>query len=1079
MLAVGLVLTGSIAFSEITPEPLGDDVAAFYPLTGYENGTRWGGKEGTSLLDTTTEMANAVDGKNPVVSRCGPHGYVTVTNETPGKYLFASMDSTVPMATSYMSMRAVGDGALSTETFGSWIEIPGFANEIARAAEGTGGCTLEFFVKPHSDSYSLCCWFDMGSGTKGRPLLALPVNTSGDNARTISFTHNVGEWSVITLPADVRDSKWHHVALVYEQPDPTKDGKFRLFFDYQAAAATITVPRDPNLANAVIRFGNCGNNKNNWPGLYSAIRLSKKALKQNEMMVASDELRFTPEPLGDSVAAFYPLTGYANGTRWGGTAGGAASSLLYTTTEMANAVNGLNPVVACCGPHGYVTVTNETPGKYLFSSVDSTVPMAMSYMSLRAAGEEVQAGETFGSWIEISGFSYEIARAAEGTGGCTLEFFVKPRSDCFSNCCWFDMGKEASGESVTTVRLQLQLNDTDAKTVQLFDYYGYSKVTAPADVRDSKWHHVALVYEQPDSTKDGTIRLYFDYQAAADAIKVKRNLNAPNALIRLGNCGNNKDNWQGLFSAIRLSKKALKRNEMMRASDKIDGADATIGFYPLDDQPAGTVFNVANRTSYTSGNGLSWWDGFYANQAATRVYTTSGSSLRLAVQSGLDVPGENMYVTNDVPGRYVYSGVAAASPLHELKSSICQLQSTAVGNKQAFIATDTTSADLVASEAYTIEFFTKFLSAPNYFCFFDLGSGSNYRIILYPQANGMYAQHAAGSKSTAVYPDLTSLVDGKWHHVAMVDDGTEFRLYCDYTQVGNAMSAPRGTGSSGCRIALGNHKALYSSWRMTERALAPQEFLYASDSADGVLADANWNWRLEGGRGTSVTSATSVGEALDADQYLFKDAHGFTGGATSGGSLLYDLSLLGNVRLIGGVRDGRNRTSATAAGAYLASGLTGPLCAPGLAFTAEALVQATAPAEGAATVFGAENLSGDPVWNLALDDSGALVLNYALLGGPVVTRKVMDGFAGAAHHVALVADLESRLFKVYVDYAEKLADDSAPGLLAKDGLRFVAAGGCGQSVLTGSVDEIRLTHGLLAPSAFEAFERSGFLLQVW
>lgn len=130
----------------------------------------------------------------------------------------------------------------------------------------------------------------MGSGTKGRPLLALPVNTSGDNAKTISFTHNVGEWSVITLPADVRDSKWHHVALVYEQPDPTKDGKFRLFFDYQAAAATITVPRDPNLANATIRFGNCGNHKDNWPGLFSAIRLSKKALKRGEMMRASDEI---------------------------------------------------------------------------------------------------------------------------------------------------------------------------------------------------------------------------------------------------------------------------------------------------------------------------------------------------------------------------------------------------------------------------------------------------------------------------------------------------------------------------------------------------------------------------------------------------------------------------------------------------------------------------------------------------------------------------------------------------------------------------------------------------------------------
>ena len=131
-------------------------------------------------------------------------------------------------------------------------------------------------------------------------------------------------------------------------------------------------------------------------------------------------------------------------------------------------------------------------------------------------------------------------------------------------------------------------------------------------------------------------------------------------------------------------------------------------------------------------------------------------------------------------------------------------------------------------------------------------------------------------------------------------------------------------------------------------------------------------------------------------------------------------------------------------------------------------MDAAAPASGSATVFGAENVAGGSAWNLSVDSAGALYLNYTLQDGTAVSSKVGDGFAGSAHHVALVADMPNRALAVYVDYAESLSLTSAniAQPLSSDGLYFVAGGGCGNAVLSGTVDEICLTHDMLTSEQF-------------
>lgn len=798
---------------------------------------------------------------------------------------------------------------------------------------------------------------------------------------------------------------------------------------------------------------------------------------------------FVPEGLDDSVIAFYPLTGYENGTRWTTPSG---KELDYTNSTygasaplLTNMVDGSYVIVPRIAQYGYVAVTNETPARYLFANRQSKVPMLTDYMSLQPVTIAQKTGK-YGTWFAIEDFGKMMAAEAEKTKAFTLELFVKPNSTkCYGNCFWFDIG---TGDNQHRVQVQVPYTGSNVKVIRASTYDTFaSTVTLSSDARDSKWHHIAIVYEQPDPNVDGTVCLYYDYQKAASVASVKRDTTQGG--IRFGDHGST-DGWPGLYSAIRVSNKALTADEMLRASDDADGYRETIGFYPFDEQPAGTVFDAGKRTDQWP-SGRTFWTGFYGNRATTAGYASSGKPVELGVKhtAGVD-PNVDFYATNDVPGRYVYSGLSALSPLRELQSSLCELGSKKAGgpNGGGRISMAGIGEDLYHAGKYTVEFFVKFLTEPGLFGFFDLGPAEENRFVLKRQTVGELraeftlkkGETSSIERTCAAYPDLTSFVDGKWHHYALVSDGGSARVYCDYTLVGNSISVEKGATipvGAAIRLGEGNQWAHYSCLRVTAAALTPQEFLYASDRADGVLANANWNWRLEGAAGAVVDSATTVGTVLDADQYLFKDMHGFVGTAASGGSLLYELPFMRGKRLIGGVADGRNLTAAATAGSYLVSGLTGPLCAPGLVFTAEALAKGTAPASGAATVFGAESPVGTSVWNLALDASGALQLNYTLQDGTVASAKVMDGFAGDAHHVALAADILNRQFKVYVDFVEKLSVTAAKPL-ATDGLQFVAAGGCGQSVLTGSIDEIRLTHALLEPSAFEKVERQGLLLVV-
>jgi hypothetical protein len=335
----------------------------------------------------------------------------------------------------------------------------------------------------------------------------------------------------------------------------------------------------------------------------------------------------------------------------------------------------------------------------------------------------------------------------------------------------------------------------------------------------------------------------------------------------------------------------------------------------------------------------------------------------------------------------------------------------------------------------------------------------------------------SGTERTVEYSDLTSLADGKWHHFAIVCKDSKLCLYCDYIrQSAGDLTVGRDKlikNSSEARFFQGNQRGMISNLRVSGKALDPHEFMYASDSANGVLGTSGYLWTLDGTKGETVGSVPATMSTLptDSDQYLFSDTKGLVGAVSGAGSATYDECVFGGRRIIDGTDRGRNASSASLSGAYVKGGSSAPLCQLGRVFTVEACVNATQVGAGAVTVLGAETATGTSAWRLLLGSDGALKLEITLSTGAVVEKTVVEsGFVGSAHHLAVSADVMARVFKVYVDRALALTvDESSLYMPLVDGLTLVAGGGCGGLAMNGRIDEIRVSRAILAVDDFEQF----------
>lgn len=95
-----------------------------------------------------------------------------------------------------------------------------------------------------------------------------------------------------------------------------------------------------------------------------------------------------------------------------------------------------------------------------------------------------------------------------------------------------------------------------------------------------------------------------------------------------------------------------------------------------------------------------------------------------------------------------------------------------------------------------------------------------------------FVKSSADSKALLNRQNLHEL--GRWHHVAAVYDGTEFRSYVDGVQDGAAKVhlTPQGDGRTAVGVRMNKvfyFKGAVRTARFTRRALAPSEFLKSNE----------------------------------------------------------------------------------------------------------------------------------------------------------------------------------------------------------------------------------------------------------
>ena len=122
--ASAALLSVSAAAQGFVPEGYSPDTVAFFPFTGYENGTKWVCPDPTTYASKSyvfylTAMSNHLDSARYVRAYTACEGYVTVTNETPGRYLYSSASAKTPLVSEYMSFRPVTIGS----TRRTWCQL--------------------------------------------------------------------------------------------------------------------------------------------------------------------------------------------------------------------------------------------------------------------------------------------------------------------------------------------------------------------------------------------------------------------------------------------------------------------------------------------------------------------------------------------------------------------------------------------------------------------------------------------------------------------------------------------------------------------------------------------------------------------------------------------------------------------------------------------------------------------------------------------------------------------------------------------------------------------------------------------
>ena len=593
---------------------------------------------------------------------------------------------------------------------------------------------------------------------------------------------------------------------------------------------------------------------------------------------------------------------------------------------------------------------------------------------------------------------------------------------------------------------------------------------------DNKWHHLALtVKPQSDDPSKINIKFFIDYTRvyyydAPYGIVLPDSAGCP---VQIGGTTMAGQHFAGEIGEFRFSNKELDLGEFLRPHNAAIDKDVVL-CYDFEDANA--------------------YDGNFGT-AETNLLNKASPIL----------PGNFVTRTFDTKGTLpkVDGDAAPASRLRHSMSDLdwadngSSLYNNYEGDQRYnnYLYCNLPSSMSLADTNFTVEMFCKTDGSVNWWTSVFRDNNDQVWIGGADDGNKFIGRVTLDDTTQMRVNDTVSLNDGKWHHIALVREGTALTLYRDKKVAASitlTSSSLKAIGTQwhfigGPNAGSNDFNGWLDSVRVTRRALGPEEFLtsqhYPESSTIAHLKfdDGTAN-AAEGGAALFEGTINSTAFSDDVPGYKIIDGEG---GAVLSKPDVASLSIPStSANVVWSNWDDQYYLRKDTNGVERTSGTVELWVQGSVKKTFAAILDAKMTANGAYN----DNLH---IWRLGYDASNggkpSVLFRYLKTDGTrdnqrlTFDKEVTDG---KWHHWAFTfqpnaSDSTKSDIAFYLDHDQLGTVQTLPGRVAYDDtLRFAI--GEGGSSFTGLIDEVRISDCVLTPAQFLREENQpGLTIIVW
>ena len=496
-----------------------------------------------------------------------------------------------------------------------------------------------------------------------------------------------------------------------------------------------------------------------------AAAASCSAMAFNALAVDASLVGFWSFTGGEAGATVDTVTSDAGEQTWTGTAHKSSSNA------------GVKPTYSDARPAAIIY--SDRAGSSILSSYPRSLHFALA-----------TSGYQTGGYVDIADLSGSLA----GRSAFTIEFWARLDDASVANPWSVPLCLQNDGRHTTpifgqgnTTHARFGQYTTDADSLATINETAIYRI----DLLDV-WRHVAMVYEETDSSVHaGAMKCYIDYNLVGTLAYTNTAMSGSETALRLGtSVGNGRINapaynFRGDICALRVTSSALGIDGMMSAGPDYSVPEGGIlGFWDFKGGAAGASANVVTGRS----------------DMADGVADGVGAALTRSPDEGLvplydsDSPGARIFASSDKSA----GNVIARDPQSLKFTTTGEGSSTSADYSSVgggLIRFPKLGSAISSQTNYTVECFFKdedwseWQWASGLFGFYSRSGDA-------PVANQAMVSSVKSDKTapwkltvgSLEYSRGSSWKDGKWHHMALVYDGTarQLKLYVDYSLGGTA-----------------------------------------------------------------------------------------------------------------------------------------------------------------------------------------------------------------------------------------------------------------------------------------------------